>query len=526
LATQTHESAPLSSRLAALSAAMLAAIPAAACCADLGSDIDGLVRGSGLPRSAVSVAVVEVATGRLVASSDATRPMAPASNMKVLTTGAALEAFGPDFHFRTRLARSETPAGVRLTIVGDGDPAFGDPEVLAASSLTDASGQVRASVNADLLLDHWVDAVARSGDARIAELVVDARIFDSQAYHPRWPQDQFGEDYCAEVWGLNYHLNTVHVMPAPSRGGPAVVEWMSPRYDWIITKNTSSSSAGGKSKGASSFWISRNPGSNELVLGGRSTKRPGQPLDLTVTQTPSLAGELLARRLRDRGIEVGAARSAQAGDAAPSDRTVGPVIQTPMSIALNRANTDSSNLYAESLLKRLGAFRANSGSTTPSPTFVAGSWSNGAEALARSVQARLGDAAPSGWVFSDGSGLSRDNRVSAEGLARWIRSFAVDPRLRAVYFDSFAVAGRSGTVKNRFKELAGLDVTVQCKTGYIRGVSCLTGLVTGPDGTAYAFSVLGNNLEAGSRVAQAKTLQERIVGRVAEEAGASRRKRT
>lgn len=121
---------------------------------DLASDIDALVRASGLPRSSVSVAVVDVQTGRLVASSDPGRPMAPASNMKVLTTGAALEAFGPDFHFRTRLVSSESPDGIRLTVVGDGDPAFGDPEVLASSSLLDANGRSRASVTADSLLEH------------------------------------------------------------------------------------------------------------------------------------------------------------------------------------------------------------------------------------------------------------------------------------------------------------------------------------------------------------------------------------
>jgi D-alanyl-D-alanine carboxypeptidase/D-alanyl-D-alanine-endopeptidase (penicillin-binding protein 4) len=63
------------------------------------------------------------------------------------------------------------------------------------------------------------------------------------------------------------------------------------------------------------------------------------------------------------------------------------------------------------------------------------------------------------------------------------------------FLQSLALAGSTGTVKDRFDRLAGNPVKVRCKTGYINGVSTLSGVVEAPDGRKIAFSVLGNNLE-------------------------------
>ena len=55
-------------------------------------------------------------------------------------------------------------------------------------------------------------------------------------------------------------------------------------------------------------------------------------------------------------------------------------------------------------------------------------------------------------------------------------------------------------------------VRVDCKTGHIRGVSCLSGLVSGPGGESLAFSILCNEIPGNVSVANAKRLQDRIVG--------------
>ena len=116
-------------------------------------------------------------------------------------------------------------------------------------------------------------------------------------------------------------------------------------------------------------------------------------------------------------------------------------------------------------------------------------------------------------TVSDGSGLSRENRVAPGLVTAWLRSLAVDERLGRAFLEGMAVGGRTGTVRNRFKGLDPAAVFVPCKTGYINGVSCLSGCV-GPAGAAprYAFSVMCNDLQGVKEgVGKAKALQDRIV---------------
>src|SRR5829696_7701989 len=53
-------------------------------------------------------------------------PLMPASNLKLVTTSAFLDRFGPDFKFRTVLLQKDAD----LFLIGDGDPTLGDAEML------------------------------------------------------------------------------------------------------------------------------------------------------------------------------------------------------------------------------------------------------------------------------------------------------------------------------------------------------------------------------------------------------------
>lgn len=496
--------------LRALAALSLACGTVAPCAADTYGAADALKK-SGLPASAVGIAIVDVATGTVLADLGGSKPMAPASNMKVFTTGAALERLGADYMFRTQLVLDKGPSHARLVVVGGGDPAFGDPELLRTMSWTDEQGRVQAGLTTEHLLRVWTDALAASGATRFDELVVDGRIFDRECYHPSWPADQYAESYCAEVWGLNFHANVLHVLPAPGSPRPVVAS-MAPDYGWLLAGNEATCRTGGKEK--HSFWIARAPGSNQLVLRGNLKTKPTDPVDLTVHDTPALFGELLKRRLEQRGVAVAAVRLAAPTDPTFAGAVVGPIIQSPIATVVARANTDSENLYAEALLKRIGALAANPAASAPGAGFVPGNWTNGAAALRASVAGRIGESAMQGWTFDDGSGLSRNNRVSALGTAQWMRAMALDPRIAPTYLPSLALAGKTGTVKKRFSDIENSPVEVRCKTGYIRGVSCLSGVVIAPDGRMVAFSVLGNTLEQGDRVSRARALQEDVVRRI------------
>lgn len=475
---------------------------------DVSVDAQRAAAASGLG-SSLAYSIVQVESGAVLASSHAQLSFKPASNLKVFTTGAALAVLGPDFRFRTSLVLDESSG--RLTVVGDGDPALGDPKVLERLAVADANGAAKAGVTASQLVGWWADLVAQSGVRHLRELVVDARVFDSQSYNPTWPTDQRSRPYCAEVWGFNFHANML-VLGAQSNGASVAVDRLEPNYSWTIQRNTAQI---GPAKSKSTFVVTRDATSNALRVSGRLPKGTRADVDLSMHETPSLFAELLARDLRARGITVDTTRMATSTDAAATGKTLG-VIETPISVVLERTNTDSANLYAESLLKRVGAARANDVNKPIGPTWVAGSWANGTRALESTVTERIG-ALASGFVFADGCGLSHSNRITASGTATWLCSIASDGRLRPAFLESMAIAGETGTVKDRFASLKQLPqsagIQVRCKTGYINGVSTLSGIVSARDGRMIAFSVLANNLEKVG-TDRARKAQEAIVGAI------------
>jgi len=94
----------------------------------------------------------------------------------------------------------------------------------------------------------------------------------------------------------------------------------------------------------------------------------------------------------------------------------------------------------------------------------------------------------------DGSGLSRQNRVSAALLVETLRLAATDdhPQLRAL-LTGLPVAGAEGTLRLRFTDPAAEDGIglVRGKTGTLTGVHSLAGVVRTEDGSflAYAFMI-------------------------------------
>jgi D-alanyl-D-alanine carboxypeptidase/D-alanyl-D-alanine-endopeptidase (penicillin-binding protein 4) len=93
----------------------------------------------------------------------------------------------------------------------------------------------------------------------------------------------------------------------------------------------------------------------------------------------------------------------------------------------------------------------------------------------------------------DGSGLSGRNRLTAASLTHVLDIALGDPRLDAL-IDGLPVAGRSGTLTNRFAappaSCARGDVAA--KTGSLTGVSTLAGVTEGADGQWRSFAIMVN----------------------------------
>lgn len=471
-------------------------LPGGARAGTLPGEIDRILRSSGLSTAICGVSVLESGSGRPLVSIRAHESFIPASNMKLLTTGAALHVLGADFAFRTRMLRD----GDRITIVGDGDPAFGDPDLLAMTTL----GEAEPGICVETFLDLFVTAIAGTGMTRIGGLIVDDRVFDRQFVHPEWPEDQLNRPYCAQVCGLNVHLNTLHFFPRPLPPNRPEIGASVPRTPWLSPANSATSVTGAKAENTA--WIARRPGTNRLTFYGNVRHVYRVPIQVTMHDPAQLFAEILADRLRARGIDVpeDAPRVADAAAPPPSGDPIGPEIVSPLAVVLARANTDSQNLHAEAIFKRIG----HAGTGRP------GSWSDGAALVRLAAHERISDMPSELLIIADGSGLARSNRVSPALLTRWIESFVNDERLADPFLASLAVGAESGTLRDRMRRPALRGVTVQAKTGYIRGVSCLSGVIT-TNGERRVFSIMFNQMRASNAVA--KDVQDRIVAAIAED---------
>ena len=465
--------------------------------ADLAGEIAACIDRANLGKATISVSVVDADTGRRRASHHGSKSMLPASNMKILTTAAALDTLGPQFEFQTKLIWD----GKKLMVVSDGDPSLADPELADELRRINSNwGQPDALVNA------WTEAISRHQIGQIDQLVIDDRIFDRQLSHPDWPANQRLRHYQAQVSGFNYHLNVLHCYPRPAGTGRNDVSHVEPKSPWL--RHTDKTRAYRSSDAPSGIAVTRPDTSNTLTFTGNVKYVQRDPLRVTMHDPPNFFAELLAHRLTASGTTVKQTTTATASHLPARGTLIEPIAMTPLATVLTRCNRDSENLYAEALLKRI-AF-----ATTGKP----GTWPTGCAVIRSTILNRI-PSYSGPLVVADGSGLSRRNRVSAQLMTSLLHSIHQDDRVASVFLESLALAASSGTMKKRFRSCDLHSAMVRAKSGYIRGVCSLSGYVTAPNGRTCCFSILINDLQKPLGTAQ--RFQEKIVALIAKDLSTS-----
>ncbi len=465
-------------RLFAIGAALLTA--AGAFAQALQRDLEGVISDARLGSASFGVVIMDPETGEVLASKNENGSFIPASNMKLLTSGAALAVLGEEFTFETTLEL----AGDTLVLRGSGDPAFADPKLLE-----------RMGVNVDDLLGAWVKDIRTAAVTNISKVVIDARVFDDQSIHPMWPTDQLNRWYCAEVHGLNFHGNTIDLFASPGQPGLSPTIRIEPNAHWLHIRNVART----VKKGPNTLWVARPPGDNKMKLHGNIRWATEEPVPVAMHDMPSLLGRLLRERLSREGLGDPVVEVASANDVPVRGKVIS-VIQTPLSIVLDRCNSDSYNLYAECLLKRFGH----------EMTGLPGSWERGAAVLRMVIQERLGAEFTAAVTISDGSGMSRGNQVSPMLMAAWLADMHTDDRLRDAYLESLPEAATSGTLRQRFRKNKPSNL-IRAKTGYLNGVSALSGYVTNESNSrALVFSVIVNDIPRDMPIRRIKEFQEQV----------------
>lgn len=462
-------------------------------------EIERSVRARGWRDSRWGILAVSGETGDTLVARDVHEPLAPASNVKILTSAAALFHLGADSRFPTLvLADEPVTEGVLqgdLVLYGTGDPALSDR--FFDSDLEPFQKLARK--------------LAEQGVERVAgDVVGDGTFLPGPPIPSTWDDTHLTARYGAPASALsaNDNLITLRISPADEAGEPPVVE-TEPEGAKVRVDVRATTVA----QPSRPMAVERPDRDGPIEISGEiHLQARDQWRRIPVTDPPLLTASLFREALKGEGIQVdGEVRSSAPGDAAVArgslsapafERRGGPRVlaihrSPPVEELLSMVNGRSNNLYAELLLRAVG--QAAHGD---------GSFPGGVEAVEAYLSRRVG-ADSDAFHLADGSGLSRENRASAAGILEVLQHIDRQPYADA-FWGSMPIAGDSRDLRRMGGTAAAGNL--QAKTGTIRNVSALSGRVRTGDGEPVYFSIVANDVPSSWG---AKDVEDRIGERLA-----------
>ena len=444
---------------------MLTSLLAGLARAELTEQIDNILSQPSQKKVRFSVHIVKADSGKTVYSHNAKRAMVPASNMKIITTAAAIKYLGPNHEYKTQVGLY----GDALVVTGSGDPLLGD-------EITDS----RYNRKSSWIFEDIAAVLKQNNVTTVKDIIVDSSIFDDQRVHPNWPKKELNRYYACQVSGLNFNGNCIEVNAKSTKGRVKLTIEPTTNYVKIINKCKPTS------KPPNTVWCSRPAGTNTMTVRGKCYKQ-SQPVLVTIERPAAFFAFLLADKLTEAGIAVDGQFIERQIPSAEQIKTL-KTYKTKLKDVLARCNKNSFGLAAESLLKTIAA--------NSKPDAKQGGWADGREAVGKYLL-ELG-ITKGEFYIDDGSGLSKENKLSANAVTK-VLSDLYKSKNRQLYEDSLAVGGVDGTIGKYFKE-KNYKGKIFGKTGYIKGVKSFSGLCSTNSGD-YIFSILANNANAKTRKA-------------------------
>ena len=404
------------------------------------------------------------------------RLFAPASNVKLLTTAMALKRLRPEYRFKTGLYAT-TPVGGE-TLRGDiFIKGFGDPNLVSEQMWL----LVKELKNIPLRKVH-------------GDIIADASFFDNNLRVKTWKKGGV-EAYNAPLGALSFNFNTVtvHINPGEKPGDRPVVV-VDPNIEFIRVDNRARTVSKSKRSRLIVNRIDRG-GHNEITISGVvSVNHARETYYLNITRPAYYAASVFKEYLRQEGVEV--TGKVRVGFVPEGAYEILSHSSMPLSLILRGLNKFSNNFVAEQILKTIGADIYGSPGTTL----------NGLRAMDEYMQSLKYK--PEGFSILDGSGLSRQNRLSPDQIVSVFQDMYADLGVYPEFISALGVMGRDGNVLKRMNGHNSAE-RARVKTGTLNSVSALSGYFQSADGERFAFSILMNDLKCSN--GQAKRLQDRIV---------------
>ena len=412
----------------------------------------------------IGIAVQSLGNGDWLYEKDADTKLIPASVSKVFTSFTALKRLKPTAVFSTRVYATGTVKDGLLTgdvyLRGGGDPSLTSERM-------------------------WmlVNELKRSGIKTIqGNMIADSSYFDEEknpASRPKYLRDQA---YNAPVGALSFNFNTTTIFVRPSETpGERPIVFTDPENSYIDVVNQAIT---GRANSSNTLNVSRTNfvegdlGDTVLLKGSIPADEKEQRIYRNIVNPALYTLHMFKTFWEARGLKF--TGTTKEGTVPPGARLLLEFDSMPVWHVVWGMNKFSNNFVADQLLKKVGA------EVQGAP----GSIEKGLAAM-KDVLSEVGIKAGE-YEISDGSGLTRETRVTARQVVKVLRAGHKDFGMMPEFLASFGIAGEDGTLRNRLAK-EDLQGQLRGKTGSIDGVAALAGYVPTASGELVAFAVLFND---------------------------------
>ena len=429
--------------------------------------------------------MVQDAQGETVAAFNENQRLTPASNAKLITTGCALHALGPEYRFRTGLGYSGSIQDGTLEgdlyILGGGDPTIGAKDSLA--------------LRPEGLFWKWKTLLRKAGIERIhGRIIGDGGAYEGHLEHASWSYDDLGTYYGTGMNGLCFYQNAIDyaVAAGETEGAPVRFVQTYPETPWMHTANYGITGPAGS--GNTLYLYTTDLAPYAELRGSYALDRKPKTEHFANKYGALTCAYYFWKNLKETGWEVTGtyAQTDRGGrisgpdfvpmEKAANPREMGHTESPALRDIVRITNFNSDNFYAEACLRAMG--EATSGNACYDSCMVA------IHDVLDGLGMPLEDIR-----LADGSGLSRMNYVSARWLTDYLHQMRQSPAFDA-FLASLPAPGQ-GTL-NFISVKSG--ERIRMKSGSMDGVLCYSGYILDGEGNpSLSFSILTNNAKAQAR---------------------------
>lgn len=406
----------------------------------------------------IGVEIKNLNTNQVIYSHNADQVYIPASNLKIFTAVAALEYLTPQFQYKTTITGESNliRQGVyngNLYVNFVGDPSLVEQDVndlfkqLKQRGINEITGNIYIN-----------DALFDQNGAVPAALAEDATYcFAAPVTADTIDHNCVG--ILVEPTGKAGHIAAVNVMES--------VNAVNIINEVVIQYNK---------KCLIHATVDDN---NHYVLDGCINKKTGaQQFSLPAQNTRAYTLGVIKGALAQAKIQFNGRYDIAIPPA--GNQVLALHLSDPLSLLIKHMLKESDNLYANAILKTLGAryFKA------------VGSWQNGTEAV-KAILQYYNHVDLSSAVLVDGAGLSRLNQISAAQMIQVLSSTYYNPIIINDFIKALPIAGLDGTLKHRLLD-ASFKARVHAKTGTMSNISSLSGYLVTHKNQTLAFAIFIN----------------------------------